>query len=115
MPYDERLATRVRVFLERRQVAYEAKSMMGGLCFMVDGKMCVGIAGERLMARIDPAMEAEALARPGCAPMDFTGRPMKGFVFISPEGTRTPEQLAAWLDLTLAFNPKARASKKRRR
>src|SRR5688500_17009145 len=116
MPYNEHLATRVRTVLARRQVAFEAKPMMGGLCFMIDGKMCVGIAGERLMARIDPAVESEALAKPGCKPMDFTGRPMKGVVFISPDGIRTARQLAAWLDMALDYNPRAKkASKKRRR
>jgi TfoX/Sxy family transcriptional regulator of competence genes len=114
MPYDEQLAARVRGFFEERKVACEAKPMMGGLCFMVDGKMCVGVAGERLMARIDPAAEAEALAKPGCKPMDFTGRPMRGFVFVEPEGIRTTWQLAAWLNLALEFNPRAKASKKKK-
>src|SRR5688572_20761030 len=110
MPYDEHLAIRVRAVFERRQVGFEAKPMMGGLCFMIDGKMCIGIAGDRLMARIDPAVEAEALAKPGCTPMDFTGRPMKGFVFISPDALRTASQLSPWLDMALDFNPRAKAS-----
>jgi hypothetical protein len=113
MPYDESLATRVRGFFEQNKVAFEAKPMMGGLCFMVDGKMCVGVTGERLMARIDPAAEAEALKKPACRPMDFTGRPMKGFVFVDQAGTRTAAQLASWLGLALEFNPRAKASKKR--
>ena len=113
MPYDQNLAERLSRALGDKGVAFEAKPMMGGLCFMVDGKMCVGVADNRLMARIDPAAEADALSKPGCMPMDFTGRPMKGFVFIEPLGTRTAAQLAAWLDLALEFNPKAKASKKR--
>jgi hypothetical protein len=114
MPNDRKLADRVRHAFRQKGVSFEAKPMMGGLCFVVDGKMGVGVAGARLMARIDPAVEAEAPTRPGCRPMDFTGRPMKGFVFIDPAGTRTAAQLAAWLNLALDFNPRAKASKKRR-
>ncbi|HEY5793062.1 MAG TPA: TfoX/Sxy family protein [Chthoniobacterales bacterium] len=113
MPYDQNLAGRVSRAFEQKGATFETKSMMGGLCFMVDGKMCAGITGDLLMARIDPAEEAAALKRTGCKPMDFTGRPMKGFVFIEPTGTRTAAQLAAWLNLALEFNPKAKASKKR--
>lgn len=115
MPYDQSLANRVSRAFEQKSVAFEPKPMMGGLCFMVDGKMCVGVADERLMARIDPAAEADALTKPGCKPMDFTGRPMKGFVFIESAGTRSAAQLAAWLNLALEFNPKAKSSKKRKR
>jgi TfoX/Sxy family transcriptional regulator of competence genes len=113
MPYDQNLADRVSRALTAKGIAFESKAMMGGLCFMVGGKMCVGIVDERLMARIDPAAEVDALAKPGCKPMDFTGRPMKGFVFIAPAGTRTAAQLRHWLTLALDFNPRAKASKKR--
>lgn len=114
MPYDQNLADRISRAFERKGVAFETKAMMGGLCFMVDGKMCVGVTDDRLMARIDPASEAAALAKPGCKPMDFTGRPMKGFVFVEPTGTRTSAMLDEWLALALEFNPKAKASKKRK-
>lgn len=113
MAYDQQLADRITEAFLDRDVAFEAKRMMGGLCFMVDGKMCVGVTDGRLMARIDPASEAAALGRPGCRPMDFTGRPMKGFVFVEPAGTETAAQLAEWLEMALAFNPKAKASKRR--
>ena len=114
MPHDPLLEQRVRRFLDARGIEHEAKRMMGGLCFMVNGKMCVGIEKNRLMARIDPEAEAHALTKPGCKPMDFTGRPMRGFVFIEPLGTRNDAQLADWLNLALEFNPKARASQKRK-
>ncbi|KAF0175216.1 MAG: hypothetical protein FD161_3364 [Limisphaerales bacterium] len=113
MAYNQQLADRITEAFRDRGVAFEAKRMMGGLCFMVNGKMCAGVTDGRLMARIDPASEPEALGRPGCRPMDFTGRPMRGFVFVEPEGTGTAAQLAAWLELALAFNPKAKASKRR--
>jgi hypothetical protein len=69
------------------------------------GKMCVGVEKARLMVRLDPAVEAEALARPGCQPMDFTGRPMKGYVFVHPEAYESESQLRHWLTLALDFNP----------
>ena len=112
MPYNESLAARVERYFIARKVPHESKRMMGGLCFMVRDKMCVGVESHRLMARIDPAAQAEALLRPGCRPMDFTGRPMRGFVFVDAAHLRTERQLAAWLELALAFNPQAKASRK---
>ena len=111
MPYDEKLAARVRHALVRQRKV-EEKKMMGGLTFMVNGKMCVGILNDDLMARIDPAVHDEALKKKGCREMDFTGRPMKGFVFVGPEGTKT--NLDYWVKLALDFNKKAKASKKRK-
>lgn len=80
---------------------------------MVDDKMCVGIVGEELMARIDPDIYEEALDKPGCKEMNFTGRPMKGFVFIESEGTDMDDDLDYWVELCLEFNPRAKSSKKK--
>lgn len=113
MAYDSALADRVTDALTARRAAFHIKSMMGGLCYMVDGKMCLGVIDSRLMARLDPAVETDALRRPGCRPMDFTGRPMKGYVFVDPEGHDSEADLGHWVDLALDFNPRAKASKKR--
>ena len=113
MAYDEQLAERIRRSLRKARVRFEEKRMMGGLCFMVDGKMCVGVEKDRLMARIDPAAYDAALRRKGCAPMDFTGRPMRGFVFVNSAGVTTDAELESWLKLALEFNPKAKASKRK--
>jgi TfoX/Sxy family transcriptional regulator of competence genes len=113
MAFDQQLATRVRQGFTRAHILFEEKRMMGGLCFLVDGKMCVGVEKNRLMARIDPAAYDGALNRKGCVPMDFTGRPMRGFVFVNPEGLQGDADLAAWLDLAVEFNPRAKASKKK--
>ncbi len=113
MAYDEELAGRVRRIFADRNVAVEEKRMMGGLCFMVDGKMCVGVEKERLMARIAPEIYVEALGRKGCVPMDFTGKPMRGFVFVNTEGVASKRDLERWLDLALEFNPRAVSSKKK--
>ena len=79
---------------------------------MVDNKMCVGVVKSRLMARIDPEIYGEVLSRSGCREMDLTGKPMKGFVFIEPEGIDMDNDLNYWIQLCLDFNPKAKSSKK---
>ena len=113
MAYDEQLADRVRRIFHERNIAFEEKRMMGGLCFMVDGKMCVGVEKMRLMVRLDPDIYDDALGHRGCVPMDFTGRPMRGFVFVNEEGIATARELKSWLDLALEFNPRAVSSKKK--
>jgi len=111
MAYNEKLANRIReLLLNKRSV--EEKKMMGGLTFMVNNKMCVGILKDDLMARIDPEVYESALERRGCREMDFTGRPMKGFVFIDPEGTKSTKNLEFWIKLALDYNERAKASKK---
>ncbi len=109
-----RLADRVARYFSSREVPFESKRMMGGILFMVRGKMCVGVESHRLMARIGPEAEAAALKRAGCSPMDFTGRPMRGFVFVDVASLRTERQLASWLELALAFNPHAKVSARSR-
>jgi TfoX/Sxy family transcriptional regulator of competence genes len=114
MAFDEDLAERVRRSFVERVIHFDEKRMMGGLCFMVDGKMCVGIADDRLMVRLDPEEYDEALGRKGCVPMDFTGRPMRGFVFVTPAGTTSRRDLEPWIERALAFNPRAKASPRKR-
>lgn len=114
MAYDEQLTHRVRDGL-RSTRKVEEKKMMGGLTFMVNDKMCVGIVKHDLMARIDPLAYPDALKRKDCREMDFTGRPMKGFVLVGPDGTRTGKNLSYWLGLALAFNKKAKPSKRQSR
>ncbi len=113
IPIDEKLTSRVREVFAEKSVAVEEKRMMGGLCSMVDGKMCVGIDGNRLMVRLDPAIYEESLKQPGCVPMDFTGRPMRGFVFVNSKGTKSDRLLRYWIKLALDYNPQARSSKKK--
>lgn len=121
MAYSEFIADRIERFFADKKVNYYTRKMMGGLCFMVDEKMCCGIHFDRkretdlLMARIGEEATPEAMKKEGCQPMDFTGRPMRGYVFVSPEGFDLDEDLEYWLDLCLKFNPMAKASKKRRK
>jgi TfoX/Sxy family transcriptional regulator of competence genes len=113
MAFDEHLADRIRNVLKERRVRSDEKKMMGGLCFMVKDKMTAGIIDNKLMARIDPEIYEQALKKKGCKEMDFTGKPMKGYVFIEPKGIDLDKDLEYWIDLCLAYNPKAKSSKKK--
>jgi len=113
MAYDVELAKRVTDILMVRDVRFKAKKMFGGVAYMVKNKMCVGVLRQDLMVRLDPDEYEKALSRIGAREMNFTGRPMKGFVFVDPAGTKTTTRLKYWIDLALVYNPKARASNKR--
>ena len=115
MAYNEFLADRIRTYLSEKKMNFEEKKMMGGLTFMVNEKMCVGIVKEDLMARINPDIEEEALSKKGCRQMDFTGKPMKGYVFVNPEGVDQSADLEYFLSLALEFNKIAKASKSRKK
>jgi TfoX/Sxy family transcriptional regulator of competence genes len=97
MPYNERLAERIRTYFKRRK-GVEEKRMFGGLCFMLNGHMCCGIEKDRLMVRVVPERYDTLLKKPHAREMDFTGKPLKGFLFISEAGYRTASSLASWLD-----------------
>ena len=102
MAYDEQLATRVRSALDGLEGLCERK-MFGGLAFMVHGNMACGVEGDRLMVRVGPERYEEALGKPHVTLMDFTGRPMKGFVFVAPEGTGTETALKDWVEMGVQF------------
>jgi len=115
MAYDEHLGERIHQVLKDRNAFYEARKMMGGLVFMVENKMCVGIVKDMLMARVAPEVYEESLERDGARPMDFTGRAMKGFIYVEPDGMDMQKDLEYWVDLALEFNPRAKASPKRKK
>ncbi len=121
MAYDEYLVDRIRNILLEKKVSFIEKKMMGGICFMVDDKMCCGTHIDKkygdslLMARVGDLFYEKALTLKGCLPMDFTGRPMKNFVFINPDGFDTDQDLEFWIQKCLDFNPLAKASKKRKK
>ena len=110
MAFDEFLSDRIRIILKEKGIAFIEKKMMGGLCYMVNDKMYVGIVKNNLMARIDPEFYHEALKKKACREMDFTGKPLKGFVFVEPYGTDLDEDLEFWINKALEFNPKAKSS-----
>jgi TfoX/Sxy family transcriptional regulator of competence genes len=113
MAYDEHLAERISKVLNEKKVRFEAKRMMGGLCYMIKDKMTVGIIHHSLMVRIDPLVYESALKKNGCRPMNFTGKTLKGFVLIDPVGIDMDHDLDSWIQLSLDFNPKAKSSKKK--
>jgi TfoX/Sxy family transcriptional regulator of competence genes len=115
MAYNEKLADRTREIIFRSHKNVEEKKMFGGLCFMVNDKMCVGVESERLMVRLDPAKYDEVMEKEGCGPMDFSGKPMKGFVFVDIEALDTNKKLAYWIGLALAYNKIAKSSRKKKR
>ncbi len=102
MAFDEGLAERVRAVIGRRAGVTERK-MFGGLAFMLNGHMFVGLLGETLMARVGPAGYEAALAEPHVREMDFTGRPMRGYVYVAPEGIDGDAELARWVERCMAF------------
>ncbi|MEM7436538.1 MAG: TfoX/Sxy family protein [Myxococcota bacterium] len=102
MAYDEKLAERVRSALSRRRGVTERK-MFGGLSFMVNGHMCCGVVGDDLMVRVGPDRYDKALARKGVREMNFTGRPMKGMVFIDQSGYQRKSNLESWIDQGLKY------------
>lgn len=119
MAYDEQLAQRIKNSLHKLGAEFTSKNMMGGHVFQVDHKMLCGIHIDKkygdslLMVRIGEDAYVKEIERPECLPMDFTGRPMKGYVFVTPDGIMSDTQLEYWLQRALDFNPMAKASKKK--
>ena len=115
MPFNEDLAARVRDRLEGTPGLSERK-MFGGTAFLLGGQMCCGIINDDIVLRLGAAGADEALGEPFTRPMDFTGRPMKGFVYVAPGGTTTAAGLSGWLRRAVAFTeslpPKRPASRR---
>jgi len=112
MASNEKLADRSRESLADLNNVDE-KVMMGGLTFMYNGKMCVGIIGDEMMCRIDPDFHETAVEKTGCRTMDFTGRPMKGYVIVDETGMKSKKDFDYWINLCLEYNSKAKSSKKK--
>lgn len=102
MAYDDGLAARVdEVLRDRNDV--EVKKMFGGLCYLVKGHMVCGILGDTLMARVGPDKYEECLEKDFAREMDFTGKALKGMVYVSPEGIESDIDLASWVKICLGF------------
>lgn len=102
MAYSQLLADRVRAALKAQRGVRE-KKMFGGLAFMLRGNMCCGVLGEDLVVRVGPAAHEKALARAHARPMDFTHKPMRGYVYVTPKGYAKPAALRSWLTMVIAF------------
>jgi TfoX/Sxy family transcriptional regulator of competence genes len=113
MAYNDHLADRIRrVFEEKKVHNIEEKKMMGGLTFMVNEKMCIGIVKEDLMVRLNPELHDASILKTGARTMDFTAKPMRGYIFVNAEGVDKDADLEDWIQLALDFNEIAKASKK---
>jgi len=110
MAYNQLLANRIREQLQELD-GIEEKEMMGGLSFMLNDKMCVGVIKDEMMCRIDPALYEEALEKTGCHEMLFTGKPMKGWVMVEENGLQTIADFSYWIGLAVDFNQHAKSSK----
>jgi TfoX/Sxy family transcriptional regulator of competence genes len=115
MAYDDFLAERIEQVYAVKRVPYIGKKMFGGICYLVDDKMCTGVLKQDLLVRIDPDFHEKALKMPGVKPMDFSGKSMKGFILVDPAHVDMDEDLEYWINLAIEFNPRAKASKKRSR
>ena len=115
MSYNEKLVDRIREMIAETHRNVEEKKMFGGLCFMINDKMCLGVEKERLMVRLDPAVYDEVMEKEGCTPMDFTGKIMKGFVFVDIDALNTKKKLSYWVNLALEYNKIAKPSKKKKK
>ena len=102
MAYDESLADRIRAALEGNEGVTERK-MFGGIAFMLDGNMCCGVVKDELIVRLSRDEGDRALEEPGVRPMDFTGRPMRGMVFVSPAVLADDDELRGWVGRGVAF------------
>ena len=111
MAYNEELANRIREALA--EVAdVEEKKMFRGVTFMVDGKMCISVGDDEMMCRIDPVLQEELIEKPGCRSVVMNGREYKGFVLVTEEGRKTKKDFDQWIQLSLDFNKRAKASRK---
>ena len=118
MAYDEMLAQRVRDCLAEEPGVREIR-MFGGLCFTLNGNMCVGVLGDELMVRVGPEAFERCLSLPHARPMDFTGRPSRGMVYVAPAGLRQARELRTWVERGAGFarglKPKAGGVRRRRK
>jgi len=114
MAYNQVLADRIREQLQFLKGTIEEKEMMGGLVFMLNDKMCVGIIKDELMCRINPDQYADAIEKTGCRQMDFTGKPMKGWILVDDSGMKNIQDLQYWIGLAVDYNQYAKSSKKKK-
>jgi hypothetical protein len=102
MPYDDKLANRVRKILEKIDGLSE-KKMFGGICFLINGNMALGLVNDDLMIRVGSDSYEKILSQPHVRKMDFTGKPLKGFLYVGPKGTESDNYLKKWVLIGVEF------------
>lgn len=112
MKYDNNLSECVRTYLQQfPKLAIEEKQMFGGLAFLVNGKMCVNISGNRLMCRFDPQLATQLSKRLGYSPMIMKGKTYRSYCYVDPKGYTNKKDFAFWIKTCLAFNEQAKKTK----
>lgn len=101
MPYNLKLAERIRA--ELGEIPFVEKTMFGGAGFLIHGNMAVGIHKENMIARVDPDKHEKLLKNKGARIFDITGKPMKGWLMVEPDGVKTAKQLSAWVKEGVEF------------
>ncbi len=102
MPYDEKLAEQIdKALIDKSSIT--TKKMFGGICYLHKGNMVCGVTKDDFMVRVGPDNYEKALKRNHARTMDFTGKPLKGMVYVSPEGIKTTTTLKSWLEMALKF------------
>ncbi len=115
MAYNEKIADEIREIISQTFTDIEEKKMFGGLCFMVNGKMFIGVRAEKIMVRLDPALYEELMETEGCHPMNFTGKSIKGFVYVDIEAVNSRKKLEYWAGLAIAYNGRAKSAAKKKK
>ena len=114
MPYDTKVADRIRTYLiDFPSLSVEEKKMFGGLAFLVNGKMCVNVSGENLMCRFDPKKHDQISNKLGYQKVIMKGREFKGYCYVKPDGFKTNKDFSYWMHLCLEFNEQAKSSRKK--
>lgn len=111
MAYNVKLADMIRELISLTHKKVEEKAMFGGLCFMVNDKMCVVVHDNEIMLRINPDDMEAAVKKDGCAPMLMNGKKMEGYVVVQETGYKTKKELNYWVQMALTFNHLAKSSK----
>jgi TfoX/Sxy family transcriptional regulator of competence genes len=113
MPYNEKLADRIRELIAEKEKNVEEKRMFSGMCFMVNDKMCICLGKGTIMVRLDPGISEQVLEQEGVSPMIMSGKAIKGFVRVNEEALTTKKKLHYWVDLALSYNKFAKSSKEK--
>ncbi len=113
MAVNEKLTSKIREALNNVPNV-EEKKIFSGIAFMVNDKLCIGVSDNRIMCRVDPVVHDELIKKPGCTTTVMQGKAMKGYVYVDESVLNTKEQIDFWVKLALDFNPKAKASAKRK-
>ena len=114
MPYNERLANQVRELIAACEEQVEEKVMFGGLTFMVNGKICIGIKSNKILVRIDPLLHDKEVQGSGVLPMNHSGKDVPGYLFVDEAEINTYTRLKRWVELALEYNPRAPMAKKKK-